>query len=296
MDKIKILITGAGGLIGNAFFNYLKNKDGIEVIGIDDFSRFPERRYIDVIDISVSDFVKNNKNDFDKIFHFAAINGTSNFYDRPTEVAKNNITCDLSIISFVETNIKCKLIYASSSEVIAGTNNYPTSEESDLHLCDITNPRWSYRIPKIFSENYLYNSNIDFCIIRFFNIFSENSGPGHFIHDVVKKLKSDNYTLTGANETRCFCHVDDIVISIDIVSDIINRDTINIGSDEEITVYDAANILAKALDMNPDWKLTDSLAGSTNRRKPDLTKLKNLHKEFSPRSFEKVINDIKEKL
>jgi len=287
MDQ-KILITGAAGLIGRELFKTLQSQN-LNVIGIDNWTRFPAYENEDILNTDVSQFVKSNINDFDIIYHFAAINGTASFYERPLDVLTNNIVSDFDVFKFAEQNKKCKLIYASSSEVIAGTGNFPTKEEIDISIQNINNPRWSYRLAKITSENYLYNSKIDFVNIRFFNLFSEHSGRGHFVFDIIDKIKANNFNLIGAEETRSFCYVKDAVPAIIKVCATLSRDTVNIGSNEEIKIIDAANLICKKIGVIPNWSLQNSVEGSSKRRCPDLSKLKSVYPEYQPRSFSEVI-------
>lgn len=287
----RILVTGAGGLIGREIIKQL-SKNNCDIIGVDDNSRSSTRYANNYINCNLQTFIRNNHNDFDIIYHMAAINGTSNFYSKPSEVLKNNTLTDLDLFEFVESNKKTKLIYASSSEVISGSLDYPTAETSNISIENIYNPRWSYRLPKILSEHYLMNSNIDFVIVRFFNIYSEYSSDGHFLRDIVNKLKNNKYVLHGADETRSFCYVSDAVDAL-LSIEHTTREVFNIGSDEEITVLDAANIIANSLNIYPTWKCIKGLDGSTKRRQPDLSKLKNIYKTFNPSSFKNSIEKIK---
>jgi UDP-glucuronate decarboxylase len=208
----------------------------------------------------------------------------------------NNTMCDLAVIKFVESNANCKLIYASTSEVVAGTDCFPTPEETDISIIDLFNPRWSYRLPKILTENYLYNSKINFLIVRFFNIFSEHSGPGHFVRDVVDKIKKQEFSLIGADETRSFCYLHDIIDPL-IALAATDCKIANLGSDKEISVLEAATIIAKHLGHhNVEWKFVKGNQGSVTRRIPDLTEIKKYVANFSPRSFDQVIQEIKHKL
>lgn len=288
----KILITGAAGLIGREVCKQLKDQ-GHTVIAIDNGSRFPGNYNT----VDLLDYLKTNPlNDFDIIYHMAAINGTSSFYKVPNHVLYTNTMLDLAIFKFAETNPATKLIYASSSEIVAGTDQYPTKEESNVYINDIHNPRWSYRLPKILSENYLYNSNINFLIVRFFNVFSEFSGAGHFVKDITDKIRNNNFELIGADETRSFCYVEDAVTALIAIQDY-SRDIVNIGSNEEIVIKDAANIIAESLGINNiDWKFIPSLQGSTKRRIPDTGRLTHYYPNFNPRPFKQIIDMIKDQL
>jgi nucleoside-diphosphate-sugar epimerase len=296
-DYKKILVTGANGLIGKAVYQRLVEL-AYDVTGIDNNSRNHKNKTIDdsVIITDVEEYISTVKNDYDYIFHMAAINGTSNFYSRPNQVLYNNTISDLSIFKFVSSNKNCRLIYSSSSEVIAGTEHFPTAEEIDIKIKNIHNARWSYRIPKILSENYLSNSDLDFIIVRFFNIFSEESGPGHFVRDIVEKIKKNDFSIVGANETRSFCHVNDTIEPL-IALAFSDCRFCNLGSDKEISILSAAKIIAENLGY-PDckWTFLDGNQGSVLRRVPDLTVIRKYVPSFNPRSFADAIEDIKDRL
>lgn len=290
----KILITGCCGLIGRELFRQLKDKK-YNVVGVDDFSRAsmscddPE-----IFNTSVSNFLENTDKKFDVIFHLAAINGTNNFYDVSNKVLEKNIQTDLAVFKFVENNHDTKLIYASSSEIVSGTENIPTPEITSITFDDIHNPRWSYRISKLVGENYLTNSDIDFLIVRFYNVFSEHSGSGHFVRDIVQKIKNKNFELIGPNETRSFCYVKDAVDALIHVYDKLNKSVINIGSTEELKISQAADIVAGIFGYNNlEWIHVNSRQGSAVRRCPDITKLLQIYPGFKPKKFVDTIREIK---
>lgn len=286
----KVLVTGAAGLIGREICRQLSKH--FLVIGVDNNFRYPS--YVPectFIKTDLIEYLNTSKNNFKFVFHMAAINGTEYFYKMPNTLIENNVNNDLAIFNFVKTNKSCKLIYASSSEVVAGTDNFPTSEETDVYIENIHNPRWSYRIPKILAENYLFNSDIDFLIARFFNVYSECSGPGHFVYDIINKIKGNDHTIIGHDETRSFCYVEDAVAALLHIYQQVSREVINVGSDEEVKILEAANILADKLGYKISWKLTPGREGSVKRRIPDIAKLKNIHPEYSPRTFKQAVEE-----
>jgi nucleoside-diphosphate-sugar epimerase len=287
----KILITGAAGLIGRELCRQLSSK--YLVTGVDNNFRYPEYQPdCNYIQSNLIEYLETATNDFEYVFHMGAINGTKYFYEIPNTLIENNITADLAIFKFMRKNINSKLIYASSSEVVAGTAEFPTPETVNVSINNIHNPRWSYRLSKIISENYLMNSELNFLIIRFFNVFGPASGSGHFVRDILDKLDKEDYDLIGADETRSFCRVEDAVDAVVNIYDKLSRDVINIGSDEEITVLEAASIIAKFKNKNIDWNAIQSKPGSVARRRPLLDKLLKYYPLFSPKKFSESVTDL----
>jgi nucleoside-diphosphate-sugar epimerase len=292
-NRKKILITGAAGLIGNRLANSLSNN--FTVIGVDNFFRPNKNLNVNnfqIINSNIKAFLLNEFNNYDYIFHCAAINGTKNFYEIPNDVIENNILSDLDVFNFAKKNKNCKIIYASSSEIVSDTDTVPTPEETNAFIKDIHNPRWSYRIAKMLSENYLVNSDINYLIIRFFNIYSENSKSGHFIADIIEKINKKDYTIVGANETRSFCHVDDAVDALVEIFENVDNEVINIGNNEELNIADAAKIISDTLNLSIQWKFKSSVDGSTLRRSPCINKLKKFYPTYSPLSFKEGIEKI----
>ena len=73
-----------------------------------------------------------------------------------------------------------------------------------------------------------------------------------------------------------------------------SRQLINVGSDEELKIIDAANIVASALgENNITWITKPGLIGSAKSRRPDITQLKRLLPTFSPKTFKEVLTTIK---
>ena len=288
---MKILVTGASGLLGTEICRQLKTVAGNEVWAIDNHSRsstIPPCDKFLTIDLNDRTAIAQLPRDFDYIYHYGAINGTKNFYERPNQVLTNNFVCDLNMFEYASeiANLK-NIVYASSSEIVSDDPVSPVPEHSDIAIKDIHNARWSYRLAKVCSENYLANSRLPYVMLRYFNVYGENSKAGHFLADQIAKIKQGKFECFGANETRSFCHVEDAIRASIYCAQTQTRELINIGNDREITIMDAAQIIASALGHdNPTWAITPGKPGSTASRRPDISKLRSVMPDYTPMSFE----------
>ena len=295
----KILVTGASGLLGTEFCRQLKEA-GHEVWAVDNHSRSTT---IPPCDHWVKmDLLNNNSftgyvdlpKDFDYIYHYGAINGTTNFYKMPNKVLTNNFISDINIFEFAgkQTNLK-RLVYASSSEIVSDDPTSPLAENTDVLIKDIHNARWSYRLAKITSENYLANSDLPYVMIRYFNVYGENSKQGHFLGDQINKIKNGTFSVIGGQETRSFCHVSDAIRASIYVAENVNREVVNVGNDREISIGDAVRVIATVMG-HPDavFEQLPSMAGSVQSRRPDITKLRSIMPNYEPLSFEEGIRQI----
>jgi nucleoside-diphosphate-sugar epimerase len=293
---MKILVTGASGLLGTEFCNQL-TAAGHDVWAVDNHSRsttIPACNEWFPIDLNSVDSINSLPTNFDYIYHYGAINGTTNFYKMPNKVLENNFVCDLNIFNFArrQTNLT-RLVYASSSEVVADDLVSPVPEHSDVFIKDIHNARWSYRLAKITSENFLANSELPYVMLRYFNVYGENSKQGHFLGDQINKIRNGVFSVIGAQETRSFCHVSDAIQASIYVAEHANRMLVNIGNDREITIGDAVQVIARELGYpNAQFEQLPSLPGSVANRRPDITKLQTIMPNYEPMSFEQGIRQI----
>lgn len=292
----KILVTGASGLLGTEFCRQLK-ESGHTVYAVDNHSRSTTIPSCDEwfrIDLNSVDELNQLPTDFDYIYHYGAINGTTNFYKMPNKVLENNFVCDLNIFNFARrcTNLK-RLVYASSSEIVSDDPTSPVAENTDVFIKDIHNARWSYRLAKITSENYLANSDLPYVMIRYFNVYGENSKQGHFLGDQINKIKNGIFSVIGAQETRSFCYVSDAIAASIFVAENANRELVNVGNDREISIGEAVEVIAKVMGHpNAKFEQLPSMPGSVANRRPDITKLRAIMPEYSPLSFEEGIRKI----
>lgn len=293
---MKIIVTGAAGLIGSELCKQLRSQKKY-VIGIDNMSRggiIPDCDKFIHVDLSQKFFIEF---DVEVIYHLAAINGTINFYEKPNDVISNNIKMDLLVFEYAKKckNLK-KIIYASSSEIVSHENF--CKENSKIEIDDISNPRWSYKISKMVGENYLHNSDLPWIIIRYFNVYGPESKRGHIVYDQIHNHKRGVYEIIGPKETRCYTHVTDAVdATIMCVNNCYLKDTINIGSQEEKSSIEVAKLIGKCLGFNQvNYKLVEGRIGSTKRRIPDLTKLLKYYPEYNPRTFSEGIKKLIEEL
>ena len=121
-------------------------------------------------------------------------------------------------------------------------------------------------------------------IIRPHNVYGPDMGREHVIPQLIDKLnfiKKNNSKILeiqgDGSETRAFIHIDDFVEGFDIaLKKAQHLDIINIGNDREIKILELVKMILKVMKIDCNIKSGELRKGSTLRRCPDISKLRQL--------------------
>jgi nucleoside-diphosphate-sugar epimerase len=313
--KGRIIVLGGAGFIGYHLSFFLASKYfNNTIIIVDNFINSKmDDKLLTLLEFTNVSFVEGNLCDEtfvsnliqqdDFVINLAAFNGTSNFYNYPFSVLENSAVSAILVAKYCAIKGAEKYIYFGSSESYAGgvelgIIDVPTKEDVPLVTMDPRNPRWSYGSAKTIGEISCHSAHdqysLNFIILRIHNIYGPRMGFNHVIPDLIRKFKSGDGSVTGLNETRSFLYVGD---AVEIISQIIESKeslnlTINVGSDDEISIKELANKIKNL--VNPNIVIFDAgrIAGSVIRRKPDLT----LMKKFVNHKFKSLDEGLEEVL
>ena len=294
---MKILVTGAAGFMGSHLSDFLL-KSGHIVYGIDNFFRgskknLPKNKNFIFYEF---DLLKSNglkkiidNNNIEIVIHYAAVNGTKYFYDIPYKVCNDNILMTQNLLSNLTSSVR-KIIYASSSEVYGPSPKIPTSETEPITLHS-NEDRDSYASSKAIGEFlvrlWAKENNKEFIILRPFNTYGSRmatNGYGQVIPEFIERiLNKEKFFMYGDGaQTRSFCHVSD---HVKIVSEILldkKNEILNIGFDEEITIYELAKKIHDIFNLNFNPTFLPAWSNDTKWRKPDLSKIKsNINNKYN---------------
>ena len=244
------LITGGSGLIGKELIKKLLN-NGDKVISIDhkpDF--FNSKRYkFYKINIEKDNFYLNKcikKNNIETVIHLAAFLGVKKTEENPEKVVRVNFLGTKNVLESCKNSKVKNFIFSSSSEVY-GDQKKKLNEKMQLI------PKSFYGFSKFQAEllvkNFCIKNNINYKIVRFFNIY----GPGQKKLFVIPKFlnlakNNNNLKIYGSgNQIRAFCHVEDAVNGVLKVVELSKKNqTFNIGNNNEpIKIIDLAKKIIK---------------------------------------------------
>ena len=311
----KFLVTGGTGFIGSAIVRRLV-KDGHQVRILDNNFRGSIARLDGVLekcelvtaDIRDSDAVEKAVNGVDCVLHLAYVNGTEFFYTNPELVLDIALRGMLNVVDACRKNNVKELVLASSSEVYQTPEVIPTPESIPLVVPDVLNPRFSYGGGKLACEliamNYGRKSFDRVIVFRPHNVYGPDMGYEHVLPQLVLRAKekikefpdgSIEFNIQGdGSQTRAFIHIDDFTDCLmRVIESGKHLNVYHIGNPEEITIAEAAKEIFLSLGRDMYIRSGPLTLGSTQRRCPDISKVRSLG--FEPKiSFRKGLPSLME--
>lgn len=299
MSNKHVLVTGGAGFIGSAMVIRLV-REGYRVRVLDDFSRGASARLATVAeqveivsgDVRDAGLVRKACQGVEGVFHFAYINGTRYFYEKPELVLDVGIRGMLAVVDAVRDNAIKEFYLASSSEVYQTPDAIPTDENQCLRVPDPRNPRYSYGGGKITCELLALHAIKPLVekmvIFRPHNVYGPDMGNEHVIPELIRKLKAaateqpDGQPIPlplkgDGRATRAFIYIDDFVEALMKIVDASSvEDIYHIGTREEVSIAELAHSISALMGIESELVFSAVPAGETPRRVPDTTRLEQL--------------------
>jgi len=293
------LITGGAGFIGSHLAEALVAR-GDSVIAVDNLStgslgnidglighsrfRFVQASVLD--GLAVDDAVRQA----DVVVHLAAAVGVKLIVDQPLRSLTTNIRGS-EIVLEAAHRYRRKVLIASTSEIY-GKAEGPFTETTDRVLGTPSVARWAYSVAKSVDEilafAYHKERGLPTVIVRLFNTVGPRQSPayGMVVPRLVRQaVAGEALTVHGdGTQTRCFCHVADVVRALMGVLDDqrAEGDVFNVGSTEEVSIRQLADRIiertgrASAITLIPYEEAYEAGFEDMRRRVPDTSKLRQL--------------------
>ena len=286
----KILITGGVGNVGGALARKLVENPNYFVVVVDNLStgsksKLPSKEFSNwsFINCDVNNYTSISEimlvNQFDYVFHYAAVVGVKRTQENPIMVLED-IQGIKNVLQLSKNSSVKRVFFSSSSEVYGEPVELPQNEETTP-----LNSRVPYAVVKnvgeSFFRSYFKTYGLPFTIFRFFNTYGPNQSEDFVIAKFLKAaLKEDDITIYGdGSQTRTFCYVDDnINTCLKILEEnLMMNDVINIGGAKEYKILDVAKFIIEKLNSKSKIIHLPALKdGDMSRRMPDNTKMLNI--------------------
>lgn len=284
----KILVTGGAGFVGSRLAEKLILDTNNFVVIVDDLSTGDYGKLPDLpktnwrfIKADVNDYREMmpimTSNQFDYVFHFAALVGVIRTQEQPVNVLKD-IDGIKNVLSLSKNTTVKRIFFSSSSEIYGDPveipqNVYTTPLNSRLPYAIVKN------VGEAFMRSYKQEYDLDYTIFRFFNTYGPKQSRDFVISKfLLAALNNEDITIYGdGSQTRTFCYVDDNVdacLRCFYDNQFVN-DVINIGGNREIPILELAEIVIRVTGSKSKIVHVDPLKdGDMKRRQPDNSDMK----------------------
>lgn len=302
MRQKTVLITGVAGMIGSHLLDRILAK-GYRVIGIDNFSYGKQENIeahlhnnplFEMHTLSIMDLAAMMQlgPSIDAIIHLAAVK----------KIGEKDVSYPtLSVNTEGTENIfklakewKCKVVFASTSDVYGMSPDLPLHEDGDLLIGPSMIKRWSYAVSKLYGEQmafaYYHDFGVPVVVLRYFGAFSPRSSfawSGGHVPIFIQAIENNQEVIVhgDGSQTRSMGFVDDLVEGtiLALENDRAIGQIINLGNDEEVSVLDTAKLIHEIAQSKNPLKIKfvpmQEVFGKYKdimRRIPDLQKAKEL--------------------
>ena len=289
---MNILVTGGAGFIGKHLVKFLiENKNNVSIL--DNFSNSKrksipqvEKNQIKLFEGDIrnhDDVLKSLKNQ-DVVIHLAAKISVEESIKNPSETFEVNVKGTKNILEICKKNNVKKIIVASSAAVYGeGNEKYKITEQTKLNAIS------PYGESKIEMEKeiikFCSNNQINYVILRFFNIYGLNQSmeyAGVITKFLEKIKKSENLIIFGdGRQTRDFVAIEDIINSIHNAMEYTENGIFNIASGEKITIKELAELMILLSNKTLDIEYVKAKKGDIKYSEADIQLAKNYLNYFS---------------
>ncbi len=293
---MKALVTGGCGFVGRHLVRSLIDK-GFKITIVDDLSTgihpvyWVKNNSVKFIKGDVRDFFKESDENFDYVFHLAAIVGGRTKIDGAPLLVAENMIIDIIFFNWIMKTKPKYILYPSSSAV------YPVDLQNETHkkfmlgeyFVDVTKkkigfPDMTYGWSKMTAEFLAYltwkSTGLNIKVIRPFTGYGEGQDGSYPTTAIAIRAlsKQDPIEVWGPEwQGRDFVHIDDVISAIWIILEQPPQfDVFNIATGEVTTFNEIAMKLAKIVGYETTVKNLVNMPTGVLNRVGDPTKLKKL--------------------
>ena len=262
---MKVLVTGADGFIGSHLTEMLVAK-GHKVKALSQYNSFNNWGWLEDVnckskikvltgDIRDPHYCKHITKDVDIIFHLAALIAIPYSYIAPDSYVDTNIKGTLNICQAAKENGNIRVIHTSTSEVYGTAQYVPIDENHPMQ------PQSPYSATKIAADamamSFFNAFELPVTIARPFNTYGPRQSARAVIPTIITQIASGmkEIKLGDVTPTRDFNYVDDTCRGFIALAECDESigETVNIGSNSEITIGDTLNLIKELMGSDVEF-------------------------------------------
>jgi GDP-D-mannose 3', 5'-epimerase len=296
----KVAITGGAGFLGShivkqqiARGNEVVIVDNLSSGSIENLTDLGVRQNCIIGDLRNYDFAKETLADVDTVYHFAAEVGSVQYLhgsnDRELNALQANLVIDANVFRACrESKVSC-IIYASSVSVYPFDRQLTREavfKEEDAN--DHVNPEGGYGWSKFLGEVQLSMfTDVSIGIARIFHAYGSNiylkpdrsQVMASLICKAIRYPAEDFIVWGNGAQRRCFVHINDALEALDKLERYVRQNgnlTVNIGSQDEISVKELAERIVRISGKNINMKFDTSKPSGALSRAPNLERIESV--------------------
>jgi NAD dependent epimerase/dehydratase len=266
----RVLVTGADGFIGSHLVEHLVAL-GAKVRALSYYNSFNYwgwledigcQKDIEVVSGDVRDphFCKKITKDIDVVFHLAALIAIPYSYQAPDSYVDTNVRGTLNICQAALDNGCKRVVHTSTSEVYGTAQYVPINEEHPL------SPQSPYSASKIGADamamSFFNAFNLPLIIARPFNTYGPRQSARAVIPTIITQIAAGKKVikLGDVSPTRDFNYVKDTCkgfVALAECDQAIGQ-TVNIGSNFEISVFDTIKLIKEIMHSDVHFELDEA--------------------------------------
>ena len=284
MADDRILVTGADGFIGSHRTETLV-RQGAKVRAFCLYNSFGTRGHLDRLDEEVRaeiDFFTGDIRDSGSaraavqgcttVLHLAALIAIPYSYAAPQSYVDTNVNGTLNLLTAAKELGVRKFVQTSTSEVYGTAQYVPIDEKHPL------NAQSPYAATKVGADQmaiaFQRSFGLPVAVIRPFNTFGPRQSARAVLPTIITQIASgkNEIRLGNLKATRDFCYVKDTVAGFLAVmrSEKAVGEVTNVGSDFEVSIGDAAAIIAELMGREISIRIDEE------RLRPDASEVERL--------------------
>lgn len=259
MGTLKILITGANGLLGSHAVQEFRGKYEVHAI----VREMPINPLFDVyyhvFDLKTDWSTESLPHGIHSIFHLAQSELFRDFPEHALDVYHVNVTSTVKLLDYArETGVK-KFVFASTGGIY-DNSHVAVNENSPINTFGMLG---NYFATKLCSEilTHNYTSYFDVTLLRLFFMYGKGQKRSMLIPrlvDTVREGRPIKLTANGGLKINPI-HVSDVVHLLDRLINSSGSYTFNVAGPETLSLKKIAEIIGEKLSTKPIYEIKKSL-------------------------------------
>jgi UDP-glucuronate decarboxylase len=285
--KKRVLVTGGAGFLGSHLCERLLS-DGNDVVCVDNYFTGSKSNISHLLSNPSFEIIRHDVTfplyiEVDEIYNLACPASPIHYQHDPVQTTKTSVHGAINMLGLAKRT-HAKILQASTSEVYGDPLVHPQTEDYWGHVNPI-GKRSCYDEGKRCAETLFFDYHrqhqLKIKVARIFNTYGPRMHPGDgrvVSNFIVQALRNEPITIYGeGNQTRSFCHVDDLIEAFILFMESANEVTgpINLGNPNEFTILELAKTVIEMTDSKSELTFLPLPSDDPKQRQPDITLAQN---------------------